>query len=125
MAEFAATGALTDLTQSADMNDSGAVWSPDGRQIAFLRQRWTDGELERGNQIWLMDADGGLPRPLTAVPNTLHQNLVWSMDSHYLLYQQYDLETRLAQPTIWLLELENGRTRQLVGPGSNPGWLRW
>jgi hypothetical protein len=41
------------------------------------------------------------------------------------LYQQYDLDTLLAKPTIWLLELENGRARQLVGPGSNPGWLRW
>ena len=47
------------LTQSAKRMDSGATWSPDGKQIAF-----TSTEHFHAN-VWLMDADGGNPRNLT------------------------------------------------------------
>ena len=69
----AAMGEITDLSQSTQVNDRGAVWSPDGAKIAFLRQEMTNDLLERGNQIWLMDEDGRNAQPLTAIPNTLHR----------------------------------------------------
>lgn len=118
-----ATEVLTDISGAIHASDSGPAWSPDGKQIAFLRRMVVDGQLERGNQIWLMDGDGSDVRPLTSTVNTLQQKLVWSGDGRYLLYQQYDLDTPLAKPSVWLLDVSNGEIREIANPGSHADWL--
>lgn len=53
----------------------GARWSSDGRRIAFVSDR---GGAER---LWVMDADGGNPRRLTAgdtLPETVEAQPTWS-----------------------------------------------
>ena len=46
------------LTHTAPVWDSGAVWSPDGQKLLFARY----------NHVWVMNADGSDQRRLT--PNT-------------------------------------------------------
>ncbi len=118
-----ADAALTDISAAQDVSDSWPAWSPDGEQVAFVRRIFADGQPERGNQIWIMGADGTAARPLTAVENTLHQNLAWSPDGRYLLYHRYDLEIPLAKPTVWLLELATGAAHEIANPASQPAWL--
>lgn len=56
-------------------SDSGARWSPDGRQIAFVSTR-----LEEQPQIFLIPADGGEAQPLTKLDPGGVQSLRWSPD---------------------------------------------
>ena len=53
-----ADGRVVQLTHN-DVDDSDAVWSPDGRELAFVSGR--DGDLE----VFVMDADGSHVRQLT------------------------------------------------------------
>src|SRR5689334_4348386 len=44
-------------------HDSGPVWSPDSRRLLFLSDR----EESKGNQLWLIDTDGGEASKLTTM----------------------------------------------------------
>ncbi len=114
---------LTDISQELDVSDSWPAWSPDGEQVAFVRRVFSNGQPERGNQVWVMDADGQNARPVTDSANTLHQNITWSPDGRFLLYHRYDLDTPLAKPAVWLVDLLSGESREIVNPGSQPAWL--
>src|SRR6266508_2378842 len=57
-------------------------WSPDARQLAFLRDRG-------GNEcfdIWLVDRDGETERNLTNEPDVMHRDIVWSPDGSRIAY---------------------------------------
>ncbi len=63
-------------------NNAGPVWSPDGRQIAFMTDR--TGRWE----IWLMNADGSNPRPM--FPNGVLDGLTFQyngVDEHMLSWR--------------------------------------
>jgi len=51
----------TRITEPA-YNVSGAAWSPDGSQIAFLADRSETRGLEEIDAIWVIDAQGGEPQ---------------------------------------------------------------
>ncbi|WP_022836270.1 S9 family peptidase [Salisaeta longa] len=55
------------LTRSG--NNSAPQWSPDGTHIAFRSSRATETKEDDGPQIWLMDARGGAPYPVTSLPH--------------------------------------------------------
>lgn len=114
---------IVDITQQNDASDSWPVWSPDGEWIAFVRRLFTDGQPERGNQLWVMRADGSDARLVTQVSDTLHQAVRWSPDGRFLLYHQYSLDKPLAKPAVWLIDLTNGESREVANPGSQPEWL--
>jgi Tol biopolymer transport system component len=56
------------LTNSANVREEGARWSPDGRTLAFTRTADTshDGQIDSRDtsEVWLVDADGANPRRL-------------------------------------------------------------
>jgi hypothetical protein len=58
-------------------NDYNPIWSPDGKQIAFIR-------LGDNLQIFAMNADGSNLRPVTSAANPLQ--IAWSPDSSQILY---------------------------------------
>ncbi len=71
-----ATGRETILTRGNE-SCSNPRWSPDGQKLAFLRPRSESRDHatddSSGNQIWLLDPNGGEPWPLTEWPsNILH-----------------------------------------------------
>ena len=57
-------------------------WSPDAKQIAFLRDRGGDERLD----IWLVDRDGERERNLTNEPGVTHRDIAWSPDGTKLAY---------------------------------------
>ena len=69
------------LTQG-DVNDSGPVFSPNGRWLAFVSRR---GEQE-APQIWVLPLEGGEPRALTALPGGPVRDLRWSPDGRRILF---------------------------------------
>ncbi len=54
-----ANGGTAKQITSNEAFDSHPVWSPDGRHIAFVSNR--EGSMD----VWVMDADGGVPHRLT------------------------------------------------------------
>lgn len=60
------TGAIARLTSGPGWRDEKPVWSPDGRQIAFVSTR--DGSYD----IYVMNADGSGVRRLTDHPSAEH-----------------------------------------------------
>jgi TolB protein len=60
-AAAAAGGAAGTRIVTSDSRDASGVWSPDGRQLAFVRRT----DLTPG-RVYLAPADGGAARPLTA-----------------------------------------------------------
>ncbi|NJL94453.1 MAG: hypothetical protein HC915_12380 [Anaerolineae bacterium] len=104
------------LTTSS-ANEAGAVFSPNGRLIAFHSYSGASGPAD----IWVMNADGTSPRRLTSSPGD-ERNPVWSPDSTQLAYQNneggdYD---------IWIIPVEGeGQARNLTNSSANdeaPAW---
>lgn len=62
-----------------DFEDSGPAPAPDGPRIAFASARQNDWDIEPYSDIYLVDASGGNPRPLTGGEGT-HDSPVWSPD---------------------------------------------
>ena len=70
-------GKTTKLTP--DEPDAAPAWSPDGREIVFVRGH----DLNKASgdmDIFIVDAAGGTPRPLTRTPHSLESAPTWSPD---------------------------------------------
>lgn len=78
----------TPRVMTAGPRDSNAAWSPDGKQIAFLRAE-KDGKPEPP-QIYIMSMEGGEARQLTKVPKGA-ANPVWSPDSKFIAFSSSTL----------------------------------
>jgi dipeptidyl aminopeptidase/acylaminoacyl peptidase len=73
------------MTTSPD-SETSPRWSPDGRYLSFLSSR--PGKA-RGNQVWLLDRNGGEAQQLTDVKGRLN-GYEWSPDSKKLLLVMAD-----------------------------------
>ena len=57
-------------------------WSPDAKQLAFLRDRGGDERFD----IWLVDREGERERNLTNEPGVTHRDIAWSPDGTKIAY---------------------------------------
>ena len=85
---------LRNLTEGSVANDAHLSWSPDSKQIVFYSNR-------SGNpQLYIMNADGSSPKPLTddALQNTEPK---WSSDGKWIAYycrQGFDIQICVISP---------------------------
>jgi tricorn protease len=103
----AKSGITRNLTQSSGAHDRNAIWSPDGKNIAWLSDK--SGEYE----IWMQKQDGSeAPVQLTSGADTYKFDIQWSPDSKKILWndkklrlQFVDVNTKkvtlVAQSKIW------------------------
>jgi Tol biopolymer transport system component/serine/threonine protein kinase len=84
---------------------SAGRWSPDGREIAFIK----------GDEIWLLTIRTGSSRQLLRVgdPATepVPELLQWAPDGRTIFYKAFDREGR---SSIWALAVQGGTARPLI-----------
>jgi len=128
----AAGGEAQPLTQNTGvaLNFQPRI-SPDGKTIAFISDR-------RGqNNLWLMDADGGNPRPVFTDLNVMAAEPAWTPDGQYIVVRR----TASANPEapgsgagsgLFMYHKDGGQGIQLVsssggrgGGGAAGGVVSW
>jgi dipeptidyl aminopeptidase/acylaminoacyl peptidase len=93
-------------------------WSPDAKQLAFLRDR---GGNERFD-IWLVDRDGETERNLTNEPDVMHREIAWSPDGSRIAYVANAGGKAFA---VNVIDVATGRTRSLTDGQYDDAQPRW
>jgi Tol biopolymer transport system component len=111
---------LVNISPSEGFENTLAAWSPDGESIAVVRR---DLSIIRGDQIWVMNADGSDARALTNDTDALHGSLNWSLDGKYVLYELYALDNFPFSSRLQVLDVDSGDVNDLGIDGFNPKWV--
>lgn len=85
-------GVVKNVTRTPGSNDRNAVWSPDGKYIAYIG----DGTGE--TEVYLQPAAGGKPVQLTKGSDTYIRRVQWAPDSKKLYYT--DRKNRLVEVEV-------------------------
>ena len=88
--------------------DCCATWSPDSRQVAFVRRN------ESKDDIYVVPALGGIERKVYSSPRDLNPHLTWSPDGRVLAFPENDGTD--THSWITLLSLVDSTTRRLTMP---------
>jgi len=74
-------GTPRNLTRTSNAHERDAVWSPDGKWIAY------NSDVTGENELYVRSQDGkGEPQQLTKAANTYYYRAIWSPDSKKLLW---------------------------------------
>lgn len=110
------TGRVRRLTRNRWMHDGGAVWRPDGRRLAFLRE-----PMRKYPRVYTMKPDGSRKRKVGIVKSTV-STWQWSPDGRKIVIGLRDGNV-LDPEKIKLLDVPTGK-RRLVSEWSF-GFARW
>ncbi|PID81353.1 hypothetical protein CSB20_03535 [bacterium DOLZORAL124_64_63] len=106
-------GDPVNLTRTSGSRERNAVWSPDGRWIAFVSDR--TGE----EQLYLSDQTGlGEWKQLTDGDFAFTNPIVWSPDSRHLLFSDKYLRLNL-------VDVDKGATTVIAQGLYDDAWERW
>jgi dipeptidyl aminopeptidase/acylaminoacyl peptidase len=95
---IAADGGLPKAITSGDFEDGAPVYSPDGKQFAFVSNR----ETQEERRIFVASADGSNVHPLARVGAGLDGEPAWSPDGQkiYFLYSSTFVPSSLAVASV-------------------------
>lgn len=98
--------------------------SPNGKRLAYARTR--EGRFAHRTDLWICDTDGSNHRQLTS-GLAMVLSPVWSPDGRSIAFSGARKDGD-AQESLWLLEVDSGKLRQLGGESLNladPESLSW
>ena len=110
----AVVGGEKSVQLTADPGDCCPTWSPDSRQLAFIRYS------DKDASIFTIPALGGTEHRVYRGPASMRAGLSWSPNRNLLVFS----ETNSTDPTrsvISLLSLTDSSTRAITSPPA--GWL--
>lgn len=99
-----------DTLTSGEFDESGAVFSPDGKQIAFVSNHTDDPDRNINSDIFVMDAQPkAVAKKITSWKGS-DNGPVWSMDSKMIAYLSSSSENYTAydQSIVNLIDLSTG-----------------
>jgi Tol biopolymer transport system component/DNA-binding winged helix-turn-helix (wHTH) protein len=91
----------------AEDQDWGPAFSPDGKQLAFIRMNSDLGD------IFIMPANGGAPRRLTFDHASMPTPPAWTRDGRSIVFSS----TRSSVPTLWRVPVSGGSPVQVPQVG--------
>ena len=74
-------GVTRNITRSSNSNDRDAVWSPDGKYIAWI------GDATGETEIYLYDVKAGTTKQLTKNNDTYIRGIQWAPDNKHIYYR--------------------------------------
>ena len=109
-----AGGAVTNLTKSADVSESGAKFSPDGKTIAFERRPKTSPQID----IALMDAATGNIRPLTheQSPSYVWDLVDFTENGGAVIANRQSIDGKEA--AVYRIDVSSGKAQALTQEGA-------
>lgn len=112
-----------DISGANDVEDVEAGYSPEGGSIAFTRKFLDAERWSLGRQIWVMNADGSNPHPITDEADYNHYDLAWSRDGLMLAYVRFNQAKLSDRPELWMINADGSNPVQLVIAGYSPLWI--
>lgn len=94
--------------------------SPDGRQVAFTVTRADRDANAYRTHLWLVPADGGDPRQLTAA-QARDTGPRWSPDGTQIAF----ISDRGGEKQVWVIRVDGGEARVLTSGKRSPADLAW
>lgn len=111
------TKTLQPLTGDARYDDTLPIWSPDGRQIAFVSNRGPDADLSGRMEVYLIDAQAGAtPRKLAEFFAPNYPSLLFTREGKQLVYSS-GFEARLSsyiEDQLSTVSVPDGRVHVLA-----------
>ncbi len=104
-----------DTLTKGDYDEGSPVWSPDGKQLAFVSNRTTDADRNANSDIWVMESKGGSTmRQLTTWTGS-DSNPAWSDDGKMIAYLTSQLASYNAydQSQLAIIPVEGGVPKNL------------
>jgi TolB protein len=131
-------GNVRQLTDTPEVSEHDAAWSPDGRHIAYSGQPRSpmaaDGTRQdrQPAQIWIIDADGSNARALTS-GSSRNMSPAWSPDGSTIVFvsdRHADIDMNLIGTDegdlgIYVMERDGSNIRRLTedaATGVSPAW---
>lgn len=97
----------------------GPAWSPDGRRIVYQRQ-WSPISHRTGLALFVVPANGGTPRRLTAESIAGGDHPSWSPDGRWIAFRTHADQEPGAGPTqLSLIHPDGSGLRHLQTPGDD------
>ncbi len=111
------SAAPRNLTDANEAWDTGAVFSPDGKTLAYRRMKRPGFEADRW-QIVLRDVATGAERELASDWDRSADTIQWSSDGRTIYTSAQDV----GQTRIFAIEVASGRVNPVTGPGHVGGF---
>jgi dipeptidyl aminopeptidase/acylaminoacyl peptidase len=104
-----AVSGKADALMEGPFDVKAANWSPDGKQIVYVRTR--EGDESHRSDIWVMDADGSNAHQIThAHAQVLYPN--WSPDGRWIVFAGTEQEGD-AKVRPWVIDVAEGKVSAL------------
>jgi tricorn protease len=116
-------GSPRNLTKTSNVHERDAVWSPDGKWIAY------NSDATGENELYVRSQDGkGQPQQITSNADTYYYKAIWSPDSKKLLWSDRLQRLRYVDVTSKVItEVDQDKTFEIRGYDWSPDsqWIAW
>ncbi len=100
-----------------------ADWSPDGKEIAFIRWKASQGNPD--SQFFIVNPDGSALRELAVIKERQLQSVRWSPDGRYLVATVIIQGNYGSRDAIALIDVQNKKTKWILSSYSWPTSAVW
>jgi Tol biopolymer transport system component len=112
------------IVDSADMDETGPDWKPDGSQIVYEAREGDPAKPdERQYELWVVSADGGDAQRLLTAPDTSERHPRWSPDGKKVAFISYPYKGGLGKGFLRTLDLDTGEVATYIEGAAGP--LTW